>query len=232
MYSESIRDMNERERLRLLESLQFSSPISSWHTLKWAVVWASVLVVLSLLGGLLLGVPESYAILAVPTAVALIVTWIICLFALTTIVSGYFRWRRYARDFHRNTVPRIRAALERGRVSSKHVAADSVIVIEELEDEGAGYIFDVGEGKSLILKGQQYCAIGDDMPWPASEFEIVRSADSGVWIGIFSSGSPLEPSRTVKMEDCSEGFVWADMEELVQGTSEEVLETIRRHTRK
>jgi hypothetical protein len=228
MYRESIRDMNERERQELVESLQCASPVSARQTLKWAGLWFGAMVVLAIVGAGLFGliVIGSFPILAGLLEGVAILAWIVSLFGFIAVVSGHFRWRWYARKFHRDDAPRIRAALEHGKVLSKQVAARSVVVIEEYEDEGNGYIFDLGEGRSLLLKGQQYFPIDHKMPWPASRLEIVRSADAGIWIGIFSSGESLTPCRTLKTEDCNDDFIWAEMEEVVQGEPDDVLAKI------
>lgn len=229
MYHESTRDMNDRERQVLSESLAFKSPVSARWTFKWAVIWGISLIALGLAEVGLFAFEVHPALVGLANVV-MVLAGIACLFGFIACVSGYLRWRRYTKDFHRETAPRIRAALENKKVLSKQVAALSVITIEEFEDEGAGYLFDIGEGKSLILKGQQYFPAKEDMPWPSSQFEIVRSADEGVWIGLFSSGEPLVPSRVIKMEDCNDDFFWADTEEVVEGTSDEVLARILKDT--
>ncbi len=230
MYHESTRDMSERERQELLESLRFSSPVSAGHTLKWGAMWAAVFVASTVLGIVLLSSDKSHVVLVALPLFVTVLASVVSFCGFFVIVSNYFNWRKRTRDFHHQSDSLIRSALEHGKVLSKRVTAQSVITIEEFEDEGAGYIFDVGDGKSLILKGQQYFPVQEDMPWPSSEFEIIRSADAGVWVGIFSSGKPLAPSRVVKMEDCNNDFFWADMEEVVQGTPDEVLATILRRT--
>ena len=38
------------------------------------------------------------------------------------------------------------------------------------------------------------------MPWPASSFSLVRSVDGTLWVGLFSTGQTLNPSRKIKMD--------------------------------
>lgn len=79
------------------------------------------------------------------------VAGIICLYAFIAVTSGFFRWRRYYRDFSTDTLPVVRRVLEEDRVLSRDVTASEVYEIEEFEDEGPGYIFSIGDGKSLLL---------------------------------------------------------------------------------
>ena len=122
--------------------------------------------------------------------------------------------------------PLIESALREGLVSSKKVSASSVIVIEEFEDEGSGYLFDVGNTQTLLLKGQTYYPIVDDNPWPNSDFEIVRTTDGKYELGLFCTGHELKPDRTFQTEDCIDNFVWDAKEELFSELPDEVLKRI------
>jgi len=122
--------------------------------------------------------------------------------------------------------PLIEATLRSGTVVSKRVVATSVIEIAEYEDEGAGYIFGVGDDQSLFLKGQWVYPANDNMPWPCSEFEIVHSTDRRLRIGIFCSGTKLTPVRTVETAECNDDIVWAEKEEVLPKRPGEVLTDI------
>jgi hypothetical protein len=47
------------------------------------------------------------------------------------------------------------------RRAGHEVLATDAVTIEEYEDEGAGFIFDVGNGQLFFLNGQQYPARRD-----------------------------------------------------------------------
>jgi hypothetical protein len=158
--------------------------------------------------------------------VLLVVAGIACFCAIFMLVSGYLHWRRVFRDFQKNDIPRIKSTLDRGQVHSKHVTASSVIVIEEWEDEGSGYVFDIGEGKSLLLKGQKFLPVDERMSWPSSDFEIVRSPVGDLWIGLFSAGDSLPPSKTISNEICRDDFVESEIEEVVEDDPDAVLRRI------
>ena len=156
---------------------------------------------------------------------------IAALYLAMTSVAGYRHWSRHHRDFVRDILPELRKALEDGRVAVKQVAASAVIEIEEFEDEGQGYLFDVGGGNVLFLKGQlyyaenQYAEGGGD-PWPNTRFDIVRTLHGNHWLGIFCQGDPLEPTRTIAAEDQREEYVWDEREEVRHGTLDEVARAI------
>ena len=161
-----------------------------------------------------------YAIVWLILAVATLLCGIIAIFLY---ISGRCALARYRRE----TVPAIEAMLRLGNVLSKDVCATSVIEIVPFDDEGPGYIFDVGDGKSLLLQGQQYDLWGEDVPWPCTEFQIVRSTDGKMWIGLFCSGVKLEPYRTVHAEECKDDCSWWDKsEEVFSKSPEEVLRDI------
>jgi len=142
------------------------------------------------------------------------------------VVSSFFHWRKTFHDLAEETVPIVRRVLQNGRCYSRDVTASEVYVIEAFEDEAPGYIFALGEGKSLLLKGQQYVPEEDKMPWPAATFSLVRSTDGQLWIGLFSFGQALAPTRTIEMRECKEDFIWAEREDELDGQPDEVLKRI------
>ena len=217
MFRESIRPMNNRERGYLQDLIApTGATVPLAGTVKWVGVWTSglVLCLLMVSGLVMLGV---HPILWGAVAGVIASAGIVCLFAIMTLITGYLRWRGYDRAFLRDEVPLIAAALEDGTVSVKSVAASAVIVLEEFEDEGSGAIFDIGGGKILFLKGQHFFPVDEDMEWPNTEFEIVRTASGNRWVGIFCSGQHLEPSRVIPLADCPEEFAWGeDHEEILE----------------
>ena len=107
-----------------------------------------------------------------------------------------------------------------GEVVPSDAAAKAVIELEEFVDEGGGYIFDIGDGQVLFLKGQQYFPVNDEMPWPNTSFEIVRTNPGNRWVGIFCYGGELPPIRTIETSECNEDVVWAEHEEIADGDLE------------
>lgn len=226
MYEELTRKMNAEERAILARrAAKTDPPVTLLGTTKWVLVWTTGMILCALvwIALFLLDVnPVVFGIVFGPFALASI----ICLYAIIVMIGGHFRWTGYHRDFLRDTLPRIDAALKSGKAFVKKVSATAVIEIVAFEDEVSGYIYDVGDGKTLFLKGQRFYPVSNDMPWPNSDFEIVESVDRNLWIGIFCSGHELTPVREIETEDCIDEIVWADREELLDGTIEEFAASI------
>jgi hypothetical protein len=225
MYQETVRQMNDRERDVLREDLSAEAPVSGRGTVKWILVCLAGLVFLTLpAAGLMALKPPP--IVGGLVGGLLGVLAIVCIYALIALVSSFFHWRRVWEEMQRDTFPALRKALEEGQVRSRQVIASAVIEIVESEDEGSAYIFDIGDGRSLLLKGQRYVPVDDAMPWPASEFEIVRSADGEIWIGLFSTGKTLMPLQSLSMADGADDFVWSEREDVLTGSLQAVLQSL------
>ena len=69
---------------------------------------------------------------------------IICLYAIIMLIGQHHHWSRIHRHFMRHEAPQIQKALENENVFVKKVLANAAIEIIEFEDEGSGYIYDVG----------------------------------------------------------------------------------------
>lgn len=225
MIQETVRRLKDQERRSLEEQLAASSPVTGRETLKWGFIWTGGLTMLGLFAAGLIAIGPN-PVLAGLVGGILVVAGIICLYALIITVSSFFHWRKGYRDFAANTIPLIRKVLAEDQVLSRDVTASEVYEIEAFEDEGSGYIFALGTGKSLLLKGQKYVPDDDQMPWPATEFSLVRSVDNSLWIGVFSSGQEMSPARTVEMQECSDEFIWSEREEVIDGQPEDVLKGI------
>ena len=226
MYEELTRTMNEQERSLLTELVANAEPPPALAgTVKWLFVWTGGIVLCALAATALisLGVnPVIIGIIGGPLAIA----GIICLYAVITLIGQYHHCSRIHRDFMRHEAPQIQKALENGNVFVKKVSANAVIEIVELEDEGSGYIYDVGHGKTLFLKGQRFFPVNEDMRWPNSEFEIVRTVHGDVWIGIFCSGNELTPVRVLETSECIDDVVWAEREEVLEGEIDQFAKSI------
>ena len=213
--------MNEAERSLLIEWITETTPIvTARGTIKWTALW--LFGICMCVGLLLAGSPLveqhpiAFGLLAAPIFIAAIV----CLCAIALCWSSYFHWSGNDKRFQQVDVPEIKKALQDGMVSVKKVTASAVIELVEFEDEGGGYVFDLGDNQSLFLKGQHIIPVSEEMPWPNSEFEIVRSIIGDLWIGIFCHGKILTPIRTIELSGCREDVVWMSCEDVVEEYSD------------
>lgn len=220
MIEELTRPMNEAERAWLTECITDIQPFITFRdTLKSFIVWSGGLVGCGLLAaGIFLA--ELNALVGGLLLGPLGIVAIICLYAVIQMWSSYFNWSAVHRNFVRLDVPEIERALLDGMVAVRNIHATAVIELVEFEDEGGGFIFDLGNGQVLFLKGQQYFPVKDEMQWPNSDFEIVRTVHGNRWVGIFCYGSGLNPIRTIETTDCKEEIAWAEREEVVESDLE------------
>lgn len=119
------------------------------------------------------------------------------------------------------------AMLEDGRVTVKRVRAVAVVQIDLIEDEGYGYVYDLGDGRVLFLKGQDYPSPDDEEgPWPNTDFEIVRAATDGTVLDIHCHGTLLPPLRVVPGDDLDPQKGWDEREEVLHMSMDEAVCTI------
>ncbi|HEV7591346.1 MAG TPA: hypothetical protein VGO40_24750, partial [Longimicrobium sp.] len=126
----------------------------SRETWGFAVVWILTLVGIAVMGG------ANKGGLAIAAAVGVLMLGYRFAAEARKKARGDARGDAQNREFidahqSRNSAALTRA-LEDGRVTVKRVSAVAVIEIEPLEDEGTGYVFDLGDGRVLFLKGQEY----------------------------------------------------------------------------
>jgi hypothetical protein len=201
-------------------------------TLRWFALWAGILALCIFLfakGLFREGGPSGFWMVVIPVVV---IVGILSFYFAYMVLSGYFHWSRHARRFVREDAPKIRAALEDGKASVSSVTSDRAVVIEEFEDEGSAYIFDLGDGTSLYLRGQEYYPEDDDAPWPARQFEIVRAGLDGRLVGIFTGREPVPHVRTVPMAEMPKSFLFSDepkTETILPGQPDEILERLGHH---
>lgn len=95
------------------------------------------------------------------------------------------------------TVASMESALARDEVESFDVVAEGYAELEEVEDEGACWAFDLGDGRVVFLVGQQFYA---SARFPSLDFSVVfpldedgRSAD--MWIE--KRGEAVPPDRVI-----------------------------------
>jgi hypothetical protein len=154
------------------------------------------------------------------------------------LVAGYHvvvrsvrneRNREYADAYLAKRQRELARVLEDGRVTVKRVPAVAVVELEPMEDEGSGYLFDLGDGRVLFLKGQEYMPTGDDdPPWPNTEFEIVRATLDNTFIDLHCHGDALPPLRVIPGDDCDPESAWHEREEVLDITLDEAVKTVLR----
>lgn len=134
-----------------------------------------------------------------------------------------------AREAYAARMERERArVLEDGRVTVTRVRAAAVVRIEALEDEGDGYVFDVGDGRVLFIKGPDYFPSDGEMPWPNTEFEIVRAAANGRLLDVHCHGEALRPLRVVSRDDVDPQKGWDERQEVLEMSVDDAVRTILR----
>ena len=92
------------------------------------------------------------------------------------------------------------AALQHDRGRVFHVQSGRVVEFEEIEDEGACFAFDIGEGRILFVQGQEFYP---DDEFPNSDFSLVTVLGPGNAVAdeIFTkSGAKLDPERRITKE--------------------------------
>jgi hypothetical protein len=151
----------------------------------------------------------------------------LCLLGPSVIVTACVCWRTFSR---RATSEReIEHDLRDGQAEELHVTASEVVELEEFEDEGPGFFFDVGDGRLLFMQGQyldDYVSVDEssrDPPaeqaiadgsvstartprFPCREFEMVRAPLCGEVLALRCLGDYLSPSRRMSVAQFEGGL--------------------------
>lgn len=221
MIEEYAREMSATERASLQSAMR-PQPAGAWHsdssreTWGLAAVWILTLVVIALTGG-----ANKGGLAAAGAAGALVIGY-----RLVTVAIGNARRRKLREGHTAHTFRELSRVLQDGRVAVKRVRAAAVVEIEALEDEGTGYVFDVEDGRVLFIKGQDYFPSDDEMPWPNTEFEIVRAAADGRLLDVHCHGAPLAPLRVVPRDDVDPERGWDEREEVLEMSVDDAVRTI------
>jgi membrane protein implicated in regulation of membrane protease activity len=122
----------------------------------------------------------------------------------------FFRaWRkvRAKKEFEQTRGPQIREALEDGRAVVCRVGAVGVIVVEQSQDDlGSIVIYNLGDGRSFVMWSHDFYYL-DDRNFTArlpQQFEIVRTAAHGLWLGLTNCEGQLEAELKIWDEDMPE----------------------------
>ncbi len=91
------------------------------------------------------------------------------------------------------------AAANAGQVHEWHVVADSVVEICPFDDEPPIWIFDTGDGRSVVVS--DYWDTDLKAPWPTTEFTVSVLPGVGIWGDLQPGSTRLRPSQVVSSED-------------------------------
>lgn len=148
------------------------------------------------------------------------------LYQLSAGALGQVRMRKRRMRDEPRRLQELARVLEDGRVAVKRVRAVAVVQMQPIEDEGYGYVFDLGDGRVLFLKGQDYDVADDDAPWPNTEFEIVRTVADGTMLGLRCHGPALPPLRVIPGGDLDPRKGWDEREEVLHMGLDEAVRTV------
>jgi len=223
MIEEFVREMSADERA-FLQSAMRPRPPGVYHSdVPGQALGAAIVVILTLAalalagrmnpGGLIAGLAVGAFLVGSP---------------LVKAAVAKARRRKFfvAYDAHRSR--ELARMLEDGRVIVKRVRAVAVVEIEPLEDEGTGYVFDLGDGRVLFIKGTDYQPSDEEAPWPNTDFEIVRAATGRMIFDVICHGTALAPLRVVGHDDVDPQKGWDEREEVLQMSVDEAVRTVLR----
>lgn len=226
MIQDSIRDMTAEERASLQAAMQ-PPPAAERQPARrsigpeaWGLVGVLVvtLAVIVLSGGRNIG--------------GLVFAAVAGLAAVGYHVVSEARRNAPRRSFSANYIAQRRRELaqilEDGRATVRRVHAVAVVEIQPIEDEGMGYVFDLGDGRVLFLKGQDYDIADDEAPWPNTDFEIVRAAADGTMLGLRCHGTALRPLRVISSDDVDPQTGWDEREEVMHLSVDEAVRMVLR----
>ena len=224
------RPLSEPERRCLSRQLERRpGKAAFFRALGWFALWSGILVVCAMLfvNGLKNSSGHSGAWTAIMPVAFLV--GIFSFYLAYLVASSYFHRARRGAQFRREDAPKLETALKDGQASVCRVVSESVIVIEEFEDEGSAYVYDLGDGTSFYLRGQEYYPEDERAPWPAREFEIVRTKQGGRLVAIFPGREPVPEVRMIPMTEMPESFALANepkTETVLPGRPDEVVKRL------
>lgn len=224
VYREYSREMNRAERDLLERWLATYGERPRSYAARWILVLLSVLAVASYAASRgIEGLRDAHeagtkVVTALPLGVMMLVQ-IACVGGIVAVIVSRRRQRAEYEMMSKEVVPGVRAALDDGKVAVAQVEAQAVVVIQAAEDEGNGYVFDIGDGRMLFLQGQEFDEVrGDDGNWPNTAFEMVRTANGGMWLGVFGNGAPLTAERVISVTECREDADWPESGQVLEKT--------------
>jgi hypothetical protein len=228
MIQEFVREMNTEERSSLRRATRLPVPYGGRRRVMGPEAWgaiAGVLFVIAMGGG------RSRAGLVIALAAGgILAGW--------PILSATIRNVRHRKAnaalqaaravYEARMQGELARALEDGRVTVRRVRAAAVVEIEPLEDEGTGYVFDLGDGRVLFIKGPDYHPRDGGMPWPNTDFEIVRAAAGGRLLDVRCHGTALRPLRVIPRDDVDPAKRWDEREEVLEMSVDDAVQAVLR----
>lgn len=85
--------------------------------------------------------------------------------------------------------------LASGLLEMSEYSVKSVIEIKEFDDEGMFFLLEVGENKTLCLRGQYLYECTDGGSFPSSEIKILWNKNFGFTDSVEGTGNKLKPKR-------------------------------------
>lgn len=170
----------------------------------------------------LLATVVACGLLALLTILASDAAWraIVAVWSVIAAVVGAWTWRQESGS-RRARVAHLERALLAGRVHEVRIAARACLELEEVEDEGACYAFDTGDGSVVFVAGQEFYPSGS---FPSSDFSLVHLLEEAGRVVDFRleiHGRPLAPARTIQA-GTKRRLRWPEHLERVQGSLDEV----------
>ncbi|MEQ8745803.1 hypothetical protein [Pyruvatibacter sp.] len=205
MYDEQVRPMNERERVAIQRIID--APLHGYATFKstamWVALWSAGLTI----GILGLGFGTQFNIVvSILMSIVFGPVVLTSAYGILAAVNIYREDRGMRREVETVTRDIWKRTRDLGMVRARRVLAHRVAVVEPIDDEGACCIFDLADGRVLVLRGQEYELDECDECWPNAEFEIVSTLEGDLPIGVFCLGEALAPIRTMETDDCRSEF--------------------------
>ena len=227
MINEYVREMSTEERAELQSAMQ-PEPPRPRQPLITAEAWGPVLIAVLTLAVIALAGGNKGGLAIAGAAVVLVGGYQL---VVTAVRNARTQKHAHAYDDAYQTRRRRELArvLEDGRVTVKRVRPVAVVELEPMEDEGSGYLFDLGDGRVLFLKGADYRPLDDgESPWPNTDFEIVRAALDDSFIALCCRGDALTPLWVVQGEECDPQAAWDEREEVLDMNLQEAVNTVLR----
>lgn len=171
---------------------------------------------------ILLAAVVTCGVLALLTILASDVAWpaIVAVWGVIAAVVGGWTWLQESRSW-RARAAQLESARRAARVHEVRIASHACVELEEVEDEGACYAFDTGDGFIVFVAGQEFYPSGS---FPSSDFSLVHLLEEAGRLVDFRleiHGEPLTPARTIQA-GIKRRLRWPDHLERVRGSLAEV----------
>lgn len=203
------RPMTEAERAELLQALKpVRESMAGCETVSLFVVIVLITLVVTVFTMGFTNRPEIYLSVGAATAAILVAVFCLC----------FGPWIRSLRSSYSAHAASVREDIEKGNVKIKVFRPVAAWLIEDIDDEGPGYLLQLPKNRILFLQGQHLYwtegseeseIFGHDGPadrstsreFPNTEFGIVSGPSSGWFLGLACLGDPLPISRRIDPDE-------------------------------